>query len=222
MRNPRYLLAACGLSLSLLTPLAVAAQDATPAATPAGRTIACTTEPRDIDALVALWFDESGAPREAPAMAEPVQDEAALPDGKKPDEADLAAITKTTEQWVYCIEIAGQYARGFNVLTDDLAGMLGPDTTDPALDSPDEIRALLESQLATPVTSEADTLPTQGLNGPRKPRQLADGRIGAIWVVGGSRLFLMYEKVDDQWLVDEVVPLATSSGTPTAESTPAA
>lgn len=222
MRNPRYLLTACGLSLALLTPLAAAAQDATPAATPTGRTIACTTEPRDIDALVGLWFDDSGAPLETPAMAEPVTDEAALPDGKRPEDADIAAITATTEQWVYCIEIAGQYARGLNTLTDDLAGMLGPDTSDPALDSPDEVRALLESQLATPVTSEADTLPTQGLNGPRKPRLLADGRIGAIWVVGGSRLFLVYEKVDDTWLVDEVTPLATPTGTPTAESTPAA
>lgn len=222
MRTSRYLLTACGLSLALLTPLAAAAQDATPAATPTGRTIACTTEPRDIDALVGLWFDDSGAPLATPAMAAPVTVEAALPDGKRPEDADIAAITATTEQWVYCIEIAGQYARGFNTLTDDLAGMLGPDTSDPALDSPDEVRALLESQLATPVTSESDTLPTQGLNGPRKPRLLADGRIGAIWVVGGSRLFLVYEKVNDTWLVDEVTPLATSAGTPTAESTPAA
>ena len=225
MRNRRALLATCGLtlSLSLVTPLTSLAQDATPAAGSDAQPTSCDAEPRDLDELVALWFDESGNAAATPAAAMMIEDEATLPDGSKPEDADLAAIGETTRQWLYCMNIAGDYARGFNLMTDNLVSQYGPDTTNPDQDTPEEVRALLESQaVGTPVPSTEGQLRLPALAGPRKPRLLEDGRIGAIWSIGGDRVFLMYKNEDGTWLIDEAVDLSDPvAGTPAAEATPA-
>lgn len=225
MRYRRALLATCGLtlSLSLITPLTSLAQDATPAPDASAKPASCDAEPRDLDELVALWFDESGNVAATPAVAMTIEDEATLPDGPKPEDADVTAIDETTRQWLYCIDIAGQYARGFNLMTDNLASQFGPDTTNPDQDTPEEVRALLEAQAAgTPVAGTEGQVRMPALAGPRKPRTLEDGRIGAIWSIGGDRVFLMYKNEDGTWLIDEAVDLADPvEGTPTAEATPA-
>ncbi|MDQ2652399.1 MAG: hypothetical protein M3Z20_05065 [Chloroflexota bacterium] len=225
MRYRRALLATCGLtlSLSLMAPLASLAQDATPAAGSDAQPASCDAEPRDLDELVALWFDESGAPAATPTAAMMVQDEATLPDGPKPEDADVAAIGETTHQWLYCINIAGDYARGFNLMTDNLVSQFGPDTTNPNQDTLEEVHALLEAQsAATPVPSTEGQLRLPALGGPRKARLLEDGRVGAIWSIGGDRVFITYENVDGTWLVDEVADIADPvEGTPTADATPA-
>lgn len=226
MRYRRALLATCGLtlSLSLVTPLTSLAQDATPAAGSGAQPTSCDAEPRDLDELVALWFDESGNVAATPTAAMTIEDEAALPDGSKPEDADLAEIDATTRQWLYCINIAGQYARGFNLMTDNLVSQFGPDTTNPDQDTPEEVRALLEAQAAaTPAPEVEGQLRLPALAGPRKARLLEDGRIGAIWSIGGDRVFMLYKKEDGKWLVDEVVDVVDPvTGTPTADATPAA
>ena len=225
MRYRRALLATCGLtlSLSLVTPLTSLAQDATPAAASDAQPTSCDAEPRDLDELVALWFDESGTAAATPAAAMTIEDEATLPDGSKPEDADLAAISETTRQWLYCINIAGDYARGFNLMTDNLISQYGPDTTSPDQDTPEEVRALLEAQaVGTPVPGTEGQLRLPALAGPRKPRLLEDGRIGAIWSIGGDRVFLIYKNEDGTWLIDEAMDLADPvEGTPTADATPA-
>lgn len=226
MRYRRALLATCGLtlSLSLVTPLTSLAQDATPAAGSDVQPTSCDAEPRDLDELVALWFDESGNAAATPAAAMMIEDEATLPDGSKPEDADIAVIEETTRQWLYCMNIAGDYARGFNLMTDNLVSQYGPDITNPAQDTPEEARALLEAQAAaTPVAgTEEGQLRLPALAGPRKPRLLEDGRIGAIWSIGGDRVFLMYTNQDGTWLIDEAVDLADPvEGTPAAVATPA-
>lgn len=214
------LLASCGLlgALTLLAPSSLAlAQGATPAAAQHVKPTSCDAEPRALDELIALWFDDAGAPVATPAVAMLVEDEATLPDGKKPDQADLDAIDETTRLWLYCIDIAAQYARGFNLMTDELVRQFGPDTSNPDQDTPGEVRALLEAQLAgtpTPGAEGAARLPAMA--GPRKPRLLDDGRIGAIWSIGGDRVFLLYQNVDGVWLIDEAMDLPeASAGTPT-------
>jgi hypothetical protein len=225
MRYRRALLATCGLTLSLtlLTPLVSLAQDATPAAGSDAQPASCDAEPRELDELVALWFDESGAAVATPAMAMMVEDESTLPDGPKPEDADVTAIEEITHQWLYCINIAGQYARGFNLMTDNLVLQFGPDTTNPDQDTPEEVRALLEAQAAaTPAPETEGQLRLPALAGPRKARLLEDGRIGAIWSIGGDRVFLVYKNEDGTWLIDEATDLADPvAGTPTAEATPA-
>ena len=152
MRNRRALLATCGLtlSLSLVTPLTSLAQDATPAAGASAQPTSCDAEPRDLDELMALWFDESGSAAATPAAAMMIEDEATLPDGSKPEDADIAAIDEITRQWLFCMNIAGDYARGFNLMTDNLVSQYGPDITNPDQDTPDEARALLEAQGSRP------------------------------------------------------------------------
>src|SRR5690606_27484175 len=105
-------------------------------------------EPRDLDELLALWFDEAGSPAATPTAGAVIIDEAALPEGTKPEDADLAEIDETTRQWLYCMNIAGDFARGFNLMTDNLASQFGPDITNPDQDSPEEARAVLEAQAA--------------------------------------------------------------------------
>ncbi len=224
MQYRRALLATCGLtlSLSLMTPLASLAQDATPAAGSDTKAVSCDAEPRDLDALVTLWFDEAGAAAATPAMAMMVEDEATLPGGPKPEDADVAAIDATTRQWLYCMNIAGQYARGLNLVTDQLASQFGPNTMNPEQDTPEEVRALLEAQMAGTPIAGATVARLPALAGPRKARLLDDGRIGAIWSIGGDRVFLLYKNVDGTWLIDEAMDLADPvAGTPTAAATPA-
>ena len=168
MRYRRALLATCGLALSLAltTPLVTLAQDATPAAS--NKPTSCDAEPRDLDALVALWFDESGAAVATPATAMMVTDETTLPDGSKPGDDDLAAIEETTRQFLYCMNIAGQYARGLSLVTDELASQGGPDVANPDQDTPEEVRALLEAQMAgTPIPGAANAARLPAVAGPR-------------------------------------------------------
>jgi hypothetical protein len=199
---------------------AVAAQDGTPtASTPVAGAVACTAEPRDTDEILALWFDPSGAPAVTPTVSPPIADDAS-PRGRRADEATVAAITETTVGWIACIEVAGQYARGFSFVTDDLLAQFGPDVSNPAQDSPEEIRAALDTQLqATPVAgAEGRRMPA--LAGPRKVRMMDDGRGAPGGSLGGDKVQLIYELVGDRWLIDEAIDIIEATGTPAA--TPAA
>ena len=220
MHVVRSVIPACLLAVMLAGPIQALAQEGTPE--PDMVIPRCTAEPRDIDAMIALWFEPSGTPAATPAPAPAIPDVDALVEGSPVDDATVAAITDTTLEWLSCVEVAGQYARGFSQVTDRLLAQFGPDFTDPTQDSPEEVRALLEGQLAaTPVPGAelATTLPP--VVGPRKPRLLDDGRVGAIWSFGGDRVFLVYQQQEDgRWLIDDAVDILDPVGTP--EATPAA
>ena len=83
------------------------------------------------------------------------------------------------------------------------------------------MKALLEGQLAGTPIAGAEGTQVPLIVGPRKPRLLDDGRVGAIWSLGGDRVFLIYKQQEDgSWLIDEAVDILEPVGTP--EATPAA
>ena len=218
MRAVRYLVPGCLVVVSLAAPLSAVAQEGTPA--PDLTLPRCTVEPRDAAATIALWFDASGNPAATPTAVPPIDAET-LVEGAPVDDATLAAITDLTEQWLSCMEVAQQYLRGFSLVTDRLLAQFGPDLTNPEQDTPEEVSALLEQQLqATPAAGEGRVTSLTPFVGPRKPRMLDDGRVGAIWSFGGDRVFLVYQKQDDgSWLIDDAVDIIDIVGTP--EATPA-
>src|SRR3954465_15987396 len=120
------------------------------------------------------------------------------------------------------MEVAQQYLRGFSLVTDSFLAQIGPDVTNPEQGTPEEVIALLKVQLgATPTAGTERVTSLTPFVGPRKPRLLDDGRVGAIWSFGGDRVFLVYQKQDDgSWLIDNAVDIIDVEGTP--EATPAA
>jgi len=219
MRVVRYLVPGFLLAVLLAAPVRAVAQEGTPE--PDLTLPRCTVEPRDLDATIALWFDASGKPAATPTAIPPI-DADTLVEGAPVDDATLTAITETTQEWLSCMEVAQQYLRGFSLVTDKLLAQFGPDVTNPAQDTPDEVRALLEKQMeATPTAGTERVTSLKPFEGPRKPRTLDDGRIGAIWSFGGDRVFLVYQKqADGKWLIDDAVDIIDIAGTP--EATPAA
>jgi hypothetical protein len=212
------LVAMFALSMALASVGGSLAQDATPgASTPVPEPTACTAEPRDIDAMLALWFDTAGTPVATPTRTAGVTDDAMLPQGERVDAATEAAIAETTQNFIYCVEVAGQNARGFSFVTDHLLAQLGPDLSNPVQDSPDEVRAALEQQLAgTPIAGATLSPRMPPLAGPRKARLLEDGRVGAIWSIGGNKIFLIYAQEGDRWLIDDVIDIVEPAATPVA------
>ncbi len=145
MRKFRYVthIAASGvLAATMLTAVTPAlAQDASPAAGATGAS--CTVEPRDIEELVGFYFAAEGTPMATPA-ATTVDTEAELPQGEPVDPAVEEAVNATVTELIACFD-AGQYARAFALMTDDLARQFGPDLSNPDEDTPEEVRALLEA-----------------------------------------------------------------------------
>jgi hypothetical protein len=219
MRAVRYLVPGCLLAVMLAAPIQALAQEGTPEA---DLTLPrCTVEPRDAAATVALWFDASGKAAATPTAVPPIDAET-LVEGQPVDDATVTAITDLTEQWLSCMEVAQQYLRGFSLVTDNFLAQIGPDVTNPEQDTPEEVIALLQTQLeATPTAGTERVTSLTPFVGPRKPRLLDDGRVGAIWSFGGDRVFLVYQKQDDgSWLIDNAVDIIDVEGTP--EATPAA
>ena len=221
MRPARFLVPVSLIALLAAAPAPAFAQEGTPAA---GMALpACTAEPRDIEAMVAIWFDEAGTPLATPEPPAPFADDADLPDGERIEDAIAAEITAATEEWLVCMNVAGQYARGFSFLTERHMAMLGPDLSNPDQDTPEEVAALLQGQLVgTPIAGVEGMTRLPGLAGPRRPRLLEDGRVGAIWSFGGDRVFLVYQEVDGRWLIDEAIDIIDPVATPQVEATPAA
>jgi len=218
MRAVRYLVPGCLLVVTLAAPIRAVAQEGTPA--PDLTLPRCTVEPRDAAATIALWFDASGNPAATPTPEPPIDAET-LVEGAPVDDETVAAITDLTQEWLSCMEVAQEYLRGFSLVTDRLLAEFGPDLTNPQQDTPEEVTALLEQQLAaTPTPGEGRVTSLTPFAGPRKPRMLDDGRVGAIWSFGGDRVFLVYQKqADGSWLIDDAVDIIDVEGTP--EATPA-
>jgi hypothetical protein len=212
----------CATGAVLMTVTAMAAipavaQDASPAAGASGA--ACTVEPRDVEEIIGFYFGPAGTPLATPT-ATTVKSEAELPQGEPVDPAVEEAVNATVTELFACFD-AGQYARGFALMTDDMARQFGPDLSNPDEDTPEEVRALLEAQLAgTPVADEpgmeqgASTDMGQG----RDIRVLDGGRVGGVWTIYGDAVFFVLEQQDDRWLLDELIDIveddAVASGTP--------
>ena len=223
MQKFRYIVHAAGSGLLAATMLAAAmpvvAQDASPAAGATGA--GCTVEPRDVEELIGFYFGPEGTPLPTPTAAT-VASEAELPQGEPVDPAVEEAVNATVAELFACFD-AGQYARGFALMTDDLARQFGPDVNNPDEDTPEEVRALLEAQLAgTPVVDEPEM--EQGASTDvgrgRDVRALEGGRVGGVWTIQGDAVFFVLEQQDDRWVVDEVIDIvennASASGTPTS------
>jgi len=207
------------VATTLMAAMPAVAQDASPTAGANGS--ACTVEPREVDELVDLYFGSEGTPLATPS-ATAVNSEAELPQGDPVDPAVEEAVNSTVTELIACFD-AGQYARAFALMTDDLARQTGPDVSSPDEDTPEEVRALLEAQLAgTPVADEPGM--EQGASTDvglgRDIRVLEGGRVGGVWTIEGDAAFIVLEQQDDRWLVDELIDIveddAAMSGTPTS------
>ena len=223
MQKFRYIVHAAGSGVLAATLLAAAmpagAQDASPAADATGT--GCTVEPRDVEELIGFYFGPEGTPLATPT-ATMFESEAELPQGEPADPAVEEAVNATVTELIACFD-AGQYARAFALMTDDLVRQSGPDLSSPDEDTPEEVRALLEAQLAgTPVVDEPgmEQGASTDVGAGRDIRVLEGGRVGGVWAIEGDAAFIVLEQENNQWLVDEVIDIVeddgAASGTPTS------
>ena len=202
---------------TVMAAIPAVAQDASPAAGATGA--GCIVEPRDVEEIVGFFFDPAGSPLATPSAAT-VESEAELPQGEPVNPAVEEAVNATVTELITCFE-AGQYARAFALMTDDLARQTGPDVSNPDEDTPEEVRALLEAQLAgTPVVDEPgmDQGATTDVGQGRDIRVLEGGRVGGVWTIEGDAAFVVFEEQDGRWLIDEFIDIvedeAAMGGTP--------
>jgi hypothetical protein len=206
----RFALGACAMSALLAAPLPAMAQEASPAAAIGA---ACDAAPRDVEELIGFYFSPEGTPLPTPTMAAATA-ETELPTGEPADAETVAAVQVVLEEVFLCFENM-QYARAFGLMTEDLARAVGPDLSNPAEDTPEELRAELEAQLAS--TPAAGAPLQMQLGEGRDVRVIEGGRVGGIWTVQGDAAFLVFAQENGQWLLDEIIDVMeapASAGTP--------
>jgi hypothetical protein len=208
-------LAASGLLAANLALIAASAgaQEASPAATPEA---ACTVAPRSVDELIGFYFSPEGTPLATPAPVVTTS-ETELPQGEPVDAETEAAVNAVVTELFACFD-AGQYARAFALMTDDLARQFGPDVSNPNEDTPAEVRTLLEAQLAGTPVGASEGQQTQ-VGAGRDIRMLSPGRVGGIWTIEGDSAFLAFtHQSDGRWLIDEIIFVVggAGAGTPTS------
>jgi hypothetical protein len=193
------------LAALALAPSPARAQEGSPVAS---QGIGCTAEPRDVEELIGFYFSPEGTPLATPEMTS-VASEAELPSGEEADADTVAAVQAVLEQLFFCFETE-QYPRAFALMTEDLARQLGPDLSNPDEDSPEDLRALFERQLAAP--PPADAILQTDVGQGRDVRVLEGGRVGGIWTVEGDAAFVVFEQADSVWLLDEIIDIAEEGG----------
>jgi hypothetical protein len=197
----RLVASSLALTLALGAAAPVTAQDASPIASPA--VASCTVEPRTVDEMIGVFFNVQGTPLATPEAMTSVDAEAELPPGEPADAETVAAVHAVVQELVACLD-TGQTARSFTLMTDDLirqitAGMGGVNA-----ETAEELRGLLEAQLATP---EAAAVERMEVGQGRDVRVLEEGRVGGIWTIGGDAGFIVFEQDDGRWLIDEIIDI---------------
>ena len=173
----------------------------------------CAAEPRDVDDVLALWYDD-GELIASPADVE-APTEVTIPLGEPVDAATAAAIEATVVAVFACFA-AGDVLAATAHFTDELVASFGPEPGT----SEEDARAFLEA--GEPEDEEGQILAVTDV------MDLGDGRVGAFVVeqTAGEPAFSSYAvfvEGEDGWLVDEIVEFSTPAfeeGTPEA-ATPA-
>ena len=218
---PRFVaLVAALLALGLLGSAGLA-QEATPAAGVAAFPLTpdpaeCTVEPRPVEEAVALVAQATPA---AAAAAEPAET-VAVPVGELADAETVAGVTATVRE-VYACFNAGDVARAFALVTDDV--LRGFAEEDPIPE--EEVRAFLgATPAAVPAAQRVAILAITDVV------RLPGGRAGALVAVadpaipeGPETIHFTFERRGDRWLIAAVVEFHThpaegagTAGTPAA------
>lgn len=196
-------LTACGAVAAMMAGgMPAAAQEASPAA--GAGAVVCDEEPADVEELVGYFFSPEGTPLATPTMST-VDDESELPAGEAVDAETEAALNAVVAELAACFD-TGQAARAFSLMTEDLARQSGPNMADPGADTPEEVQALLEEQLAATPAPGMEMTTDVGTG--QDLRLLEGGRVGGVWTIEGDAAFLVFEQEDGRWLVDELIDIA--------------
>lgn len=186
---------------------AVAAQDATPGATPdVPPPSECLVEPVDPSALLPLL---SGGGQASPLLTASPTPPEALPQGPPATRAEVAAITAAVRELVACANLQDPL-RLVALLTDDFKGALAV----AALQVGEEGAEELVGRFPVPIGNVDPNRPVEMIP-IRDARLLPDGNVGAILepTVAGVEarpiFFVVFEPVGDRWLVDDVVLVDT-------------
>jgi len=161
----------------------------------------CTIAPRTLPLLAAT----SAAP---PATQ---QTPFATPAGEPASDEIARAITATVRESLACRN-AGDFLRAYALFSDRFLQerFSGEDAISPEL-----ARALEETPVAVPVARQLALIEISGI------QLLADERAGALVLTSNAEEafadYLFFVRVDDRWLIDQVVFLSdTDLGTPAA------
>ncbi|MFT4038993.1 MAG: hypothetical protein QM692_12485 [Thermomicrobiales bacterium] len=196
------------LGLSLLTPMAAVAQDATPETI----TLNCDdVVPRDERMLQSISGTPPSGEEIAASTPVPLATPFVMPGSEAVSEDDLAAITETYGTLTACLN-GGDFLRVASLYTDAyLRGNLTPD--------------MIENLAQTP-EADAQVAQTEFL-GVREARYLSDDRIAAVVATrnpqaGELTTYSELVRGEGGWLIDREQVLETGAATPESAATPAA
>src|SRR4051812_13422026 len=201
----------CALAGALVvaTPVARAqAGTATPEAA------SCTGAQADIEMLIPLWYGPTGSPIATPEPTS-VTSASELPQGQPASAEDTAALDQLMAEFLACSN-ANDLPRLFALLTPNVAASFGPENGE----TPDEVRQAFKDAIAgTPVPPDEGETSTGSITRSGDAVSLPDGRLGASFTdENGQQVFVIATKIDDKWLVDELIFLDTSGGQSTPTS----
>lgn len=213
------------LFLTLTLPQAASAQDATPAADMSPNADECTLAPRnleDLQGMVGTPFPE-GAGEATSAANDKAKVPVELPSGTAADAATIDALTAAIHRQIACFN-AGDGLSGFAGTTDEfIKSQVGL-----ALFDQDLIAFLTASPVA--LSEEQQTV----LLGVREAMVYSDGRVGALvdymgnlppgqeGINGVETDLWIFEKVGDEWLLDESIQDLEAEYGPPGIATPTA
>lgn len=195
---------------------------------------ACTVAPQTVEGILALYGPQTpiATPGEPVTTMSPLTDEpmlylprANLPAGRPADSTTVAAVTETWHRWSVCNRSWDDRLRAAALLTDDgvrriyqfssltdLALFLDPLSYDESATAPVDVTAEGVPTLApTNAAADADLPVSTGPEPPTGVRVLADGHVGALLETGigapdpEGRNNVVYAKIGDRWLIDEIV-----------------